>query len=141
MFRLTATLITLLFLSSCNNNSEKGLTIYKLASTGLFQSNQSLANNNNVVYKALEQRLSEPSSAERAKMWQPKALFVKAKSDSLFNYLEFLIIELKKKADLKFVDFKEVFDEKNKDAVKDVISDNNSTEKLSSKLLQYKKAF
>ncbi len=138
MLRVTVTIIALLFLSSCNNNSERQLTIYKVASKGLFQSSESLANNNNVVYRALEQRLFDPSSAERAKIWQPKALLIKVKSDSLFNYLNFLIIELKKKADLRLIDFKEVFDETNKEAVKDVLSGNNSAEQLSSKLLRYK---
>lgn len=139
MLRIIVTAIAFMFMTSCNDNQDQKLAVNKLAAKGLFQSSEALASHNNTIYKALEQRLSEPASSERAKIWQPKALLIKSKSDSLFNYFEFLIVELKKKAGLKVENFIEVFDENNSNAVETIITDNNTDQTISSKLNQYKK--
>jgi hypothetical protein len=138
MLRFITALVIASLLFSCNNNSRQQLQVNKIAAEGLLQSIQSITDNNNIIYKALQERLSEPYSAVQARLWQPKAFLIKEKSDSLFIYFEWLIVELKKSAGLKLMDLKEEYDESNIDAVAKTLTGANSPEKIIKKLYQYK---
>jgi hypothetical protein len=109
-----------------------------MADEGLLQSIERISYNNNVVYKALEQKLSEPINHASAAIWQPKALLIKEKSDWLFDYLQFTINTLKKNAGSKFVNGIETFQQGSINAVSQTLQGENSPEKIVAKLHQYK---
>jgi hypothetical protein len=73
-------------------------------------SNAVIGDANGTLYKSLEAKLSDPQSAEKAKVWQPKAAEAQKLSADLNTYLENLKVELKKEADLKMetIDGKQV---------------------------------
>lgn len=138
MFRFFITITLFQSLISCSGNSGQELRTLKIAEEGLIQSNNFLAANNLLVYKVLEQRLDESYSSEDARVWQPKALLIKRKSELIYNYLDSLILELKKNSGLQLVNNSEVFDEQNSAVVEKVLTGNNSAENIISRLYKYK---
>jgi GldM N-terminal domain len=138
MFRFIITITVFQSLISCSGNSGQELRTLKIAEEGLIQSNNFLEANNLVVYKVLEQRLDESYSSENARVWQPKALLIKRKSELVYSYLDSLILELKKKSGLKLVASTEVFDEQNVTAAEEVLIGKNTAENIVSRLFEYK---
>ena len=63
--------------------------------------NQSLANANEIIelknqglFGSFEKKVADPKTAEKAKIWQAKALQAKGYADNLYNYIESLKTEL-----------------------------------------------
>jgi gliding motility-associated protein GldM len=101
------------------NVSNEVINAFKVVDKSLTTSNDVISASNETIYKSLESKLTDPTSAENAKIWEPKAIQAKKYSDEMFAYLEDLKFELKKEADLKMV-----YNEETKDSVEDYREDN-----------------
>lgn len=85
------------------NVSNEVITAFKVVNKSLVTSNQVISNGNTTIYKSLEEKLTKPESAEKAKIWEPKAMEAKALSDKMYGYLDSLKLQLKDAAGLKMV--------------------------------------
>jgi len=101
------------------NVSNEVITAFKVVDKSLMTSNEVIAEGNETLYKSLEAKLNDPTSAEKAKIWEPKAMQARKLSADMYNYLDSLKLELKKAADLRMK-----YDDKLKDSVEDYREDN-----------------
>lgn len=120
------------------NVSAEILTAFKLVDGSLQNSNTNIDLANNTLYKSLSDKLADPQSAEKAKIWQPKAEVVKKMSAEMMQYLEDLKGELKKESGLRMVDGKESFKEDNLDASTRLFETKGKGKELEAKLLKFK---
>jgi hypothetical protein len=51
------------------NVSSEILNAFKVVDTSLINSNISISNSNNTLYKSLQDKLNKPETAEKAKIW------------------------------------------------------------------------
>ncbi len=93
------------------NVSNEVIEAFKVVDRSLVNSNLNIDNATGTLYKSLSTKLTDPTSAEKAKIWQPKADMAKKLSDDLNTYLENLKINLKQEANLKIMDGKEDYKE------------------------------
>ncbi|MEO6220856.1 MAG: GldM family protein, partial [Ginsengibacter sp.] len=99
---------------------------------------------NSTLYKSLNAKLSDPQSAEKARIWQPKALQAQKYSADLMSYIDNLKLDLKRGADLKMKwddkqkDSVESYREDNLDASTRLFETNGEGKKLEARLQQYK---
>ena len=101
------------------NVSNEVINAFKVVNTSLVTSNNNITASNNTLYKSLEDKLHEPQSAEKAAIWEPKAMQAKKLSDDMNNYINDLKTQL-----LNAADFRKVYDSKTKDSVGDYREDN-----------------
>jgi gliding motility-associated protein GldM len=83
------------------NVSNEVINAFKVVNNSLITSNDNITASNNTLYKSLEEKLNKPESAERAKIWEPKAMKAKQYSAEMMTYLDSLKAALYKAADLK----------------------------------------
>jgi gliding motility-associated protein GldM len=122
------------------NVSSEILNAFKVVDKSLQNSSSNLASANNTLYASLTEKLADPKTAEKAKIWEPKAEQAKKLSDDLNAYLDGLKSELKKASDLTMVDGKESFKEDNLDAATRLFDTQGKGKELQSKLAAYKSA-
>lgn len=133
------TAIALLFIfSSCKENSDNSLTVYRATEEGLQQSIKIISNTNRIIYKALEERLADPTTKEYAVKWQPRAMLVKTLSDSAVRYIANLKTELESEAGKSDRDIKLSYKEDNLNAVNHLFNDHQKGEELFNTLLKYR---
>ncbi len=101
------------------NVSAEVINAFKVVNSSLVTSNENITSSNETIYKSLEAKLTDPQSAEKARIWEPKAMSAKKYSDDLNNYIESLKLDLKKEADLKMK-----WNEEKKDSVEDYKMEN-----------------
>lgn len=140
MVRITAVIILAFFFSSCSNKSQNDLAVFKATEEGFLYSNAAISNSTDVIYRALHEKLLQPETAMQASKWQPKAMLIKEKSAETFKYLDSLITELKKEADIRLMmeEMREVYDEDDMEAVSKLFVKKNAGDKLFEKLQKYK---
>jgi hypothetical protein len=138
MLRIIVVLTFIAIFSSCSKKSNSILTVFKATEDGLIKSNETIASSSNVIYHALEEKLSKPESAQQASVWQPRAMLIKEKSAIIISYIETITKELKEEAGLKTKNGKEIFQEDNLDAVNRLFINKNKGEELYKKLQQFK---
>src|SRR6187455_1135352 len=80
-------LATIIFLS-CKSTSENDLTVTIALQESIESSSQMLAESSKEITTAFEERLRDPASSERAKIWLPKIKKVQQLSSDGFNYVE-----------------------------------------------------
>jgi len=122
------------------NVSSEILNAFKVVDISLQNSSANLAAANNTLYASLIEKLGDPKTAEKAKIWEPKAEHAKKLSDSLNAYIDDLKIQLKKESGLTMVDGKESYKEDNLDAASHLFDTQGEGKKLEAKLLEYRKA-
>lgn len=122
------------------NVSSEILNAFKVVDKSLQNSSNNLAAANATLYKSLTDKLSDPKTAEKAAIWEPKAEQAKKLSDALNIYIEGLKTDLKKASDLTVVDGKESFKEDNLDAATRLFDTEGKGKQLEAKLLAYRKA-
>lgn len=88
----------IIFFSSCSDNSESTINVFRAIEEGLQQSIKTISQSNEVIYHSLDERLADPRNRERTMIWQPKAIQVKNLSDSIIKYIRELKEELKNEA-------------------------------------------
>ncbi|MEP6926962.1 MAG: GldM family protein, partial [Ginsengibacter sp.] len=120
------------------NVSNEVINAFKVVDRSLMTSNENITSSNNTLYTSLDEKLHRPESAALASLWVPKANSAKTLSADMNSYIENLKAELKKAADLKIKDGKEVFREDNLDASTRLFETNGKGKELQSRLEKYK---
>ncbi len=126
------------------NVSAEILEAFKTVDKSLINSTMSIEKSNQVLYKSLADKLNDAQSAEKAKIWQPRAIMAQGLSEKMNSYIEQLKMDLKKGADLKMKekDGRQVedFKEDNLDASTRLFETNGKGKELEQKINDYKKA-
>jgi len=122
------------------NVSSEILNAFKVVDTSLKTSSSNLAAANNTLYASLADKLTDPKTADKARIWKPKADQAKKLSDDFTAYIDGLKTELKKASDLTMVDGKESFKEDNLDAATRLFDTQGKGKELEAKLIAYRKA-
>ena len=98
------------------NVSAEILNAFKTVDRSLMIASGVAEQKNEEIFKSFKAKLEDPTSREKAAIWEPKAQQARKISDELYNYIEGLKTELKKESGLKTVDGKEEFKEDDLDA-------------------------
>lgn len=98
------------------NVSAEILNAFKTVDRSLMIASGVAEQKNEEIFKSFKAKLEDPTSREKAAIWEPKAQQARKISDELYNYIEGLKLELKKESGLKTVDGKEEFKEDDLDA-------------------------
>lgn len=126
------------------NVSAEILEAFKTVDKSLMNSTISIEKSNDVLFKSLDAKLADPQSAEKAKIWHPKAMAAKELSLSLNTYIDNLKMELKKEAQLQMKEkdgvMVEDFKEDNLDASTRLFETNGKGKELEQRINDYKKA-
>jgi len=126
------------------NVSSEILNAFKVVDKSLGVSNASITQSNDVLYKSLLSKVNDPTTAEKAKVWNEKAEQAKKLSADLDTYINQLKADLKKEADLKLVDGVEQFKEDDLEAATRLFGNgpggSNKGPELEKKLKDYKAA-
>ena len=121
------------------NVSNEVITAFKVVDKSLMTSNDVISKGNETLYSSLEAKLNDPTSAEKARIWEPKAMEARKLSADMYNYLDSLKLELKKAADLHIkADGTEDYREDNLDASTRMFETNGVGKLLEKRLDQYK---
>jgi gliding motility-associated protein GldM len=125
------------------NVSAEVIEAFRTVKTSLENSSSNIASSNDVLYKSLKQKLTEPQSAKQAAEWEPKAEQAKQYSADIDTYIEGLKTELKKGAGLRMVekDGKQIEEFKLDDlqASTRIMEQGKKGDELKAKLDEYKK--
>lgn len=122
------------------NVSAEVINAFKVVDKSLMTSTDNIAGANTTLYKSLEAKLTDPQSAEKARIWQPKAAEAQKLSADINAYIETLKTELKKEADLKLIDGKESYREDNLDASTRLFETKAKGKELEDRLKKYREA-
>jgi len=125
------------------NVSAEILNAFKTVDRSLMIASGVAEQKNEEIFKSFKAKLEDPTTREKAAIWEPKAQQARKLSDELYNYIEGLKLELKKESDLKTVDGKEEFKEDDLDAatrllVEDAPNGKGKGKELFEKLKAYK---
>jgi len=124
------------------NVSNEVINAFKVVDRSLINSTDNISVANNTLYKSLEAKLTDPQSAEKAKIWNEMALKAQKLSADMNAYLEGLKGELKKEADLKMVDEEgkqvESYREDNLEAATRLFDTQGKGKELEARLKQYR---
>jgi gliding motility-associated protein GldM len=126
---------TVIFLFSCSNNSKNNLTVFKVLDASLSNSNRIINQSNEDIYRAIEEKLNDPSTNAKAAIWQPRAMQIKKLSQEIVKYIDSLKTALKKEAGLSE---RNLFDEEDINAVNRLFIKKAKGEELYTKLIKYK---
>lgn len=129
--------VTLFF--SCADKIKTNIIVFEALDEGLVNSNISLDKGSQVLYASLEQKTTEPATAEKAKVWYQKAQLIQKLSKETYSYIEELRSDLKKEAGLKTNDTEESFKESDKTAVMRLFEKKEKAEELHERLKKYKR--
>jgi gliding motility-associated protein GldM len=125
------------------NVSAEVIEAFRTVQTSLESSSSNITSSNEVLYKSLKEKLTEPQSALKAAEWEPKAAEAKRLSADLNTYIEGLKSELKKAAGARMVekDGKQVEEFKLDDlqASTRLMEQEKKGDELKAKLDEYKK--
>jgi gliding motility-associated protein GldM len=126
------------------NVSSEILNAFKVVDKSLTNSNTNIDKANTTLYSSLADKLKDPQSAEKAKIWEPKAQQAKTLSDALTKYIDDLKLELKKEAGLEMENGVEKFKEDNLEAATRLFGSGEEGKKrgpeLEKKLKEYRDA-
>jgi gliding motility-associated protein GldM len=126
------------------NVSSEILNAFKVVDKSLTNSNTNIDKANGTLYKSLQEKLNDAQSAEKAKIWEPKAQQAKKLSDDLAKYIDDLKLELKKEAGLEMENGVEKFKEDNLEAATRLFGNGeegkNRGPELEGKLKAYREA-
>ncbi|MEO6818231.1 MAG: gliding motility protein GldM [Ginsengibacter sp.] len=126
------------------NVSNEVIVAFKTVDKSLQTSSGIVSESNETLYKSLEAKLADPTSAEKAKIWEPKAMQAKKLSDEMIAYINGLKLDLKKQADLTMrwddvlSDSVEDYREDNLDASTRLFENDGKGEELRNKLDAFK---
>jgi gliding motility-associated protein GldM len=98
------------------NVSVEVLNAFKTVNHSIEKSNSVITEKNDLTYKSFEAKLTDPQTANLAKIWAPPALQVKKLSSDLTTYIEGLKEDLINKSNPQMKDGKREFTDGNLDA-------------------------
>ena len=134
---LIALLSIILFYSSCSNNAENSLTVFRVTGQSLEQSNIALSVSSEHMYKSMNERLNDPRTAERTAYWQPKTAQIAVLSAAVITYINKLKVELINEAGYKMVNNSQVLNDDNYRAVNNIFIKKNKGEELYKRLMDF----
>src|SRR5437868_964686 len=102
---------------SCEDKIKTSIIDYKALDEGLIISNKTIGDQSGREMTSLENKMTEPSTAEKSRSWYPKARQIQKLSMDMYSYIEELKTELKKEAGLKANKGTESIKESDKNAV------------------------
>lgn len=131
------------------NVSSEVITAFKVVDKSLISSNEIIDEGNKTLYKSLQNKVNDPQTAEKAKIWNEKALTAQKLSNEIYTYIETLKQNLKDEAGLRRNEDgsirlnengEEDFREDNLDASTRLFETNGKGAELKQKLDAYKEA-
>jgi gliding motility-associated protein GldM len=120
------------------NVSSEILNAFKVVNTSIANSNAVITEKTNLTYTSFSEKLKDPQTKAKAEIWAPKAEQVKKLSADLYNYIENLKQEMKKKSKLEIKDGVEHYSEDNLDAPTALMDKEGKGKELYDKLTAYK---
>lgn len=121
------------------NVSSEILNAFKVVNVSIANSNAVITEKNNLTYESFNEKLKDPQTSAKAALWAPKAEEVKKMSADLYNYIENLKLEMKKKSKLEIKDGVEHYSEDNLDAPTALMDKEGKGKELYEKLVAYRK--
>ena len=100
--------ISVVFLYSCSNHSND-IAAFKVLNEGLVNSNKVIDRSNETIYHSFQDKLTDPLTAEKAKIWYPKTETVRELSKDLTNYIEGLKTNVREEAALQNKDANDLY--------------------------------
>ena len=79
---------SLIIFTCCSSNSKKDREIIRVLNETIVSSNQMIAASTKDFMASFEEKLRNPGSGERAKVWYPKAQKIEQLSDNVLGYIE-----------------------------------------------------
>jgi hypothetical protein len=135
--RNTLVLAFIALLTSCRNRSENELAIYRVLSEGLLKSAATTNSQTLAVLHSLEDKLADPVTSTKARIWSPKAILAHKYGSEMFDYIQNIKTEILKKAGCSGKN-DGAFDEGNITIVKQLFKSEAKGEALEEKLEKYK---
>lgn len=129
-------LAPVLLLLSCNNKSTHNYYAFETLNTTLLESNNRINSSTEVITKSLEDRLSDPTTSSKSKIWYPKAVKLHELSMKIYGFIDTMKVDIKKAAGLTKSGDKEIFEKDDKDAVRQIIRERGR--QLYEKLISFK---
>jgi gliding motility-associated protein GldM len=124
------------------NVSAEILNAFKTVDNSLTSTNKTIIASTSTIMKSLEDKMSDPTSMVKAKIWYPKAELVQQKSAEIYNYVESLRNKILKAAGFNPTSgnkFDSSYKLDNLDIATRIMVEEKEGPKLRAKLEQYKK--
>ncbi|MBU6158397.1 MAG: gliding motility protein GldM [Bacteroidetes bacterium] len=121
------------------NVSVEIINAFKVVDNSLISTNRVVNNSTQTIMASFEEKLADPGSAEKAKIWMPKAQEAIKLTKEVYDAIDEVKQKIKIAAGLKIDDPEQKFGEENIDASTRVMDTEGEGEKLRSRLDEYKK--
>lgn len=124
------------------NVSSEILNAFKTIEQSLSNANVIIQKKNTDILKSLQKKLEDPKTAEKARIWAPRAQKAQVLSDAIYNYVETLKHDLKVEAGVKIKNGEEIFNDHDLSATTRFFLKGQSPSKgqdLYNRLAQFKK--
>jgi len=129
--------ITVIF-SACADKIKSNLIAFEALDESLVKSNIAINNQSKSTLVLLQNKKADPSTAERAGAWYPKAQLIENLSKETYIYIEGLKSDLKKEAGLKTEEDQQSFKKGDKMSVMRLFVKQGKAEELYERLEKYK---
>jgi len=131
-------ILVVLTLESCADKIKTDLIVFKALDESLMNSSVVIHNNSLSILSDFENKMVDPRTVEKAKIWYPKAQRIENLSKELFSYIESLKADLKKEAGLNTHHGVESFREGDKNAVMKLFKKQGRGQELYDRLKEYR---
>lgn len=122
------------------NVSAEIINAFKVVDNSLTSTNKVVNSSTETIIKSFEEKLKEATTAEKAKLWKPKADQAVALSSDIYNYIESLKLKLKIECGFDPSDPTSSFKEDNTNFTSKIFVKEKVGDTLLMKLTEYKKA-
>jgi gliding motility-associated protein GldM len=122
------------------NVSAEIINAFKVVDNSLTTTNNVVNNSTETIIKSFEEKLKEPTTAEKAKTWKPKADQAVALSKNIYDYIEGLKLRLKVANGFDPSNPTSTFKEDNTNFTSMIFVKEKAGDTLLAKLTEYKKA-
>lgn len=122
------------------NVSAEILNAFKTVDSSLNQTNKTVNNSTETILKSFEDKLTDPTTAAKAREWFPKAQTAAAASKEMYEYLDALRNRILSEADFNPKEKGDsTFKEDNQDIATRIMVEQGEGKKLQAKLAEFKK--
>lgn len=124
------------------NISAEILNAFKTIDNSLSNTNRTISNSTSTIMSSFQEKMKNPETAEKAKIWGDKAVQVQKLTTDIYNYVEGLRNRIHKEAgfDPAAKEGDSTFKEDNQDVTQRIMIEQREGAKLKARLDQYKKA-
>lgn len=121
------------------NVSAEILNAFKTVNRSLENTNTTVNKSTETIMASLEQKMTEPATAEKARIWQPKALQIQGYAKTAYAYIQGLKDQILTKADGDPKKPEKSYKEDNLDITTRMMVDKGEGKKLLAKLEEFRK--